>query len=1519
MEILYYEYFNVVLIGNNNLFRMDEYKNLPVNHWTEDHVGAWLVSLGLKEHYIKKLHEEEVTGPVFKQLPDTYFRDTIGMKGGQLVLLLTARKRLQGADLKIETAGHSENQLTEPTAGRQVLTEQIKPRPFGKEPGTLTYRKHGCLPPETGIIDLISPCREFKSLADAVKLDEVRLQSKFAKEVIRFACGCMNMRTNGTIHFGVMDNVNNSTFKHGEVLGIPVKDQSIYIDALKYIKNCFDDKSHEAAHACIQSPHFIKVFDQQDTLSGYVVEVDIVSSICFLKGNYYGVRLPNFKEESNKVIYDKVTIYQRVGASTESIDGQKLIEFGKHIPKRDLMREQAETPPPSSPAEIRENLARKLSMLLTCGRKYMDDNLQYIVVTSKWKPEELQHCTFLFNMNLLCVFDFDPDSEVSGLCHKYLRSHEANLYSLQKYTDDAKNSPDEFMKSSQLFEKTNWIFCNGRRGYLGGEESCDDKMWIRTQTKYLRKAISMLCNEAVLPKGSCLVLFLLMSPIEQAFCETFHDFYIEMNDHEDIVCISESEEQYNKLFSFMPASYDASELRNISIVGMKISHVDTTIQSLQLSSVKLERHLPLNSGGHCSLKTTDEDKLLSLEVLSANQCENTNLETLNQEQISETERNFYHGSKVAWINFWLAETKQCGDVPERESLGEVQTMVQECLQHSASWDSVAIINICHHPGSGGSTVARQVLWSFRKRLRCAVVKTSCPAVNVCAHAISLREYEEKDRNCCLPVLLLVEDTEEEYLDDLKQEMEKAIEAIKVSPPALCFILLSCNRSYEPEKMCRALPLQTVAITHRLTEKEKLLFAKKLENLKKKYNPDLMLTFVLMANEFDPEYQREFVSKILQDLDRNSRATLLLKYIALLSGYVQNSYVSLSRCLAFLAPQATTDRFTELFFQRLLSEQAKFLLIHLKDNKTGSNAVRIIHPLVAKEILSQLLTDEEQSDIAIGLLQDEQLLKAIREPKTFLRFLRDLLMRRCKKVWGDELDTLFSPFIEHVLKIEKNYEQATRVLELGYEMVAQDGYFAQQVARVHYTYKNFKEAREWTTKAKFHLPHNSYILDTEGQVFRRWFTELRAKVQKNPTAEEVCELIDIALKAMSCFRESQEVANRQIERCMNSVGYFSEVNIGLELLELLSTVDTFVYDSGHSELLKYLCTDYIPEEIKRPWTSFHSSLKNVRNWIYRDLEWISEDLSYYRGTKAHEGEESARSSYHGCDWLATKTIKCIKFFQEIWDTSLNMVTPLRDAGCGGLLSKWTKIYKLRGGNVNTILHLLNREDSGGKLERIIDLYPPTSSLSTSQLVSYIMCQVALACSLPSSRKQKTLLELSHMIFKVPKEQFSPGTYFVSSFLFWPGQQCDKEWADKADKLLMLASETLKQRYDSTKKNIPQRQKRIESYFFLGNGDGLNRLVNSSRLNKETGGAVTEQNLRWSGYQVWANPQVQKLLRPVQGWTERGKLYIQGNSAGRKIRVPVVHCPSAPTDDKNVTFYIGFSFSGPVAYNIRTTPS
>lgn len=81
---------------------------------------------------------------------------------------------------------------------------------------------------------------------------------------------------------------------------------------------------------------------------------------------------------------------------------------------------------------------------------------------------------------------------------------------------------------------------------------------------------------------------------------------------------------------------------------------------------------------------------------------------------------------------------------------------------------------------------------------------------------------------------------------------------KISPSVLCFILLICKRSHDPERMCKASPCQTIAVTHKLTNAEKALFSKKLEQLKLRFEPDFILTFVLMSEEFRPSYIEDFV-------------------------------------------------------------------------------------------------------------------------------------------------------------------------------------------------------------------------------------------------------------------------------------------------------------------------------------------------------------------------------------------------------------------------------------------------------------------------------------------------------------------------------------------------------------------------------------------------------------------------------------------------------------------------------------
>lgn len=452
---------------------------------------------------------------------------------------------------------------------------------FDQQSKNCRYVKHNVLPPETGTENLILPCHEYKSLENAHKLDSTRLKSKVAYEVLRFACACMNMRTNGTIHFGIMDKIS-GTHQHGEIVGVPDRRREDFVDALDYIESCFKDSNQKIdARKCIRNPRFIEVVDKkatENTVKTCVIEYDIVPTATIVKNKLYRVGIPKFSEERKKVIYEKKVPYRRVGANTRSIpdDDDEFVCFIQQLSEKDEQREEAESSSNQTAVDCREDQKRKLCILLTCGKTHMDNSLHYIVVTNKFQPQHLDSIQFLLDMNLFCVFDFDPDSKTSGLCGKYKEQKAVTLHFLGDYenTDELKTA--EFIHSLKLFERTSWIFCNGRENFPGGEETCDEKTWIKTKKKKLINGVRLICNQ-ILPRSSYVVLFLLMSDVEQPLVETFHAFYAEMSGHDYLAVISESKENYKKWSSLAQVSCEMSELHNISIVEMPLTHVDATV------------------------------------------------------------------------------------------------------------------------------------------------------------------------------------------------------------------------------------------------------------------------------------------------------------------------------------------------------------------------------------------------------------------------------------------------------------------------------------------------------------------------------------------------------------------------------------------------------------------------------------------------------------------------------------------------------------------------------------------------------------------------------------------------------------------------------------------------------------------------------------------------------------------------------------------------------------------------------
>ncbi|XP_059204124.1 sterile alpha motif domain-containing protein 9-like [Centropristis striata] len=1469
------------------------WRELSRDKWTESHVSSWLKDIGIKEKYIIKMQEEEVTGPVLT-------------KGENIQMKCNANP----APTEASSCDY---------------------RPFDQNEKNCKYVKHNLLPPETGVENMIVPCHEYKSLEIAHKLDSERLKSKVASEVLRFACACMNMRTNGTIHFGVMDK-RRGTHKHGEIIGIPVRSQDDFVDALDYIERCFKGSNQQIdGRKCIRNPRFIEVFDKETTEKTWVIEYDVVPKASIVKNKLYSVGIPNFSEKDKKVKLEDKVPYQRVGANSPRILDDDLIQFIQQLREKDQQREEAESSSNEMTVDCREDQNRRLAILLTCGNKHMDNSLFYIIVTNKCQPEHLSSLTFLLNMNPFCVFDFDPDSKTSGLCSKYKEQKAVNLHFLDDYANNDGLKSADFVDSLQLFEKTSWIFCNGRTNFPSGETTCDEKTWIKTRKKKLKKAVSVICND-ILPGRSFVVLFLLMSDVEQPLVETFHEFYAEMNGHDFLAVISESKENFKKWSSLAQVSCPMSSLKEISIVEMPLSHVDATVQSIQLTKNQPTRTLPVSNGGLCFLKSVEEAKIDSLEIISVDQCDDTKLEIMSDEEIKQTESYFYRGGKIDWINFWLADKHKCGDIIKRDAYNDASTILDNITHRTKAIRPIESVNIYHQPASGGSTVARQILWSWRKKVRCAVVKQFKDITTVCEHALRLREHEERDQNNCLSVILLLEDCNADFIDGLRRDLGNVIATKKISPSVLCFILLICNRSNDPERMCRASPSQTVAVIHELTNTEKPLFSKKLEQLKLQFQPEFILTFVLM-NEENEEDQRKyienFVKNLLHKIDHSSPITRLIRFVALMNCYVDDSYISVSHCEASLGIATHMDKTKHHAFVDHLSDEARLIFIHLKDRSTHISSIRIINPKVAKEILCQLSANLPQSDIAMDLINDKVLINHRFGKDDFLKFIKALFIRRNKKSRGDLVDTAFSPLIEHVRTKKDGIQKAADLMKAVYLALEKDPFVAQQLARLLYTDRKFEEALEWAEEAKSLLPFDIFVLDTLGQVYKRWFYHLYDSLHENePSPQRDIEIIGTALKGISTFRASENTPKKETFSLNSS--YYGEVDVACRLLKFLSETEVFSNNTGKSELIQYLTTEYIPAEIKQPWQRFHHQLKGLQKSLNHALECISEDLCYFQTDVSEEDEEfdprDPEQVYNPRKWLRKKSTVYADFFmipdeidQAAESHSTDVAVPAEKLSP---FQKQMRIYRHGGGNFTSILALLFDKDkprAGRKLETIIGMYPENltrNSLDPIELANFIICQIALNCTLPGSSKLlsiETLQNLSKRFTTKGRNMPKASALFLLSLLFWP--ETSTTLGSANSDILLSAIDDLQRLYEQKSQHLTLRKSRIVTHFFLTKAKGLNKIVHKSAIEKQVQCRPSERKLKWLEGEIWRNKEVMKLLERVEGWTENGKLFVNAGTKDSKIRVHPRHSASLPNGNERVTFYLGFSFDGVVACDIK----
>ncbi|XP_058381591.1 sterile alpha motif domain-containing protein 9-like [Diceros bicornis minor] len=1445
-----------------------------------------------------------------------------------------------------------ENALNEVAIGKdkkknKLETEQLAcmPYPFDQFHDSHRYIEHYILQPETGPLNLIDPIHEFKALTNTETATEKDIKMKFSNEVFRFASACMNSRTNGTIHFGVKDK------PHGEIVGVKVTSKDSFIDHFNIIiKQYFEESEIKVAKKCIREPRFVEVLLQNNTPSDrFVIEVDVIPKHSVCKEKYFHIKMQNCKNDTWKQNQD-LSLFVREGASSKDILAnikQRDIDFKafiKNLKSLVTSRKEAEEEYDMK-ANKRESEGQKLVKLLIGNRDSLDNSYYswYILVTNKCHPNQTKSLDFLMEMKWFAVLEFDPESQSKGVAKAYKKSRVTNLHFPNQYEE--KTTPmREKISSLNLYQQPSWIFCNGRTDLKDERyKPLEPHLWQRERASEIRNLILFLTDENIMTKGKFLVVFLLLSAVESPgdpLIETFCAFYQALKGMENILCICVNSQIYQRWKDLLQTRLTmADELANHSISTLNLELINSTVLKLKPATESSRRFLPSSGCSSVILEKKKEDILTALEILCENECRDTDIEKDEfkfQEFKKSKEEYFYRGGKVSWWNFYFSSENYSSPFVKRDSYENLKDLIV-CRAESPKPTFAKIINLYHHPGCGGTTLAMNVLWDLRRNFRCAVLKNKATDfAEIGEQVTNLITYKATSQQDYVPVLLLVDDFEEPENVCVLQNAIQSIFAEKgLRYEKTLVIILNCMRSQNPDQSAKS--ADSIALIHRLSPKEQRAFGAKLKEIEKQHkNCENFYSFMIMKRNFDEMYIENVVRNILKGQDADSKEAQLISFLALLNSYVTDSTISVSQCEIFLGIMYTNTPWEPESLEDKMGAYSTLLIKTEVTEYRRYTGVRIIHPLIAICCLKELEKsyDLDKCKITLKILKENLFYDSGIGRDKFQHDVQTLLLTRQRKEYGDETDTLFSPLIEALQK-----KEIEKVLIEGSIRFPQNAFICQALARHFYIKeKNFNTALDWANQAQRRAPENSYISDTLGQVYKseiKWWLD-ENKNCKDISINDLTHFLETAEKASRAFKKSQEQTDRKNYETeawfsqkslrkyvlYNTAGFLGEIEVGLYTIQILQLTPCFhkEYVLSKKSMVEFLSgKGTIPTNSK---SEYYSALRKFTSYLQNlqsDLKRCFDFLADYMGLL-----EMRNTQKEIAEIVSSKKIsRCFRKYMQFF-CHLDL---------GPLQSKENQLLEeencrkgleaLRADRFSGLLEYLNpnHKEAATIMENIVKKYTVLLQQNpnkqwTKEKQNFILANIILSCLKPTSKSiqplpslKKQLREVLHLVGLT--HQY-PDPYFLACLLFWPQNQELDEDSQLMEKYLSSLNRSFKRQY----RNMC-RSKQASTLFYLGKGKGLNRLLHKAEV-EQYFGKVQNTNSLWQNGDVWERKEVRDLLCRLIGQAE-GKLISIEYGTEKKIKIPVTSVYSGPLRSgrniERVSFYLGFSMEGPLAYDVE----
>ncbi|XP_056004003.1 sterile alpha motif domain-containing protein 9-like isoform X2 [Ostrea edulis] len=1391
------------------------------------------------------------------------------------------------------------------------------------------YRKHAVFRTSNfHISDLIEPLHCFRQRDD---LDHSSLLTWIAEETIRFAGACFSDRTNGTVHFGIAENTNKDGILEGKVVGLQINQLKFMEVFYQEIQQAFYKDQLGIVLQCLRPPQFVHVQSKMLTEEAmsplFVVEIDIVPSYSLTNHDTFYIR-----EKKEKEVIPRIYKFDKNIPKALRDD-----EFKNYMTTKSKIAEHRNYKEKTAlPSKTDGTLRDQFLNFYTAGSEKLTNDIYPILFLSPLDSAMSEdfvsdNFEFLLNMEPTAIFDFH--SSLDGKClYNFV---EADLERVVKvYTTDNfdrnseenANNPDslnnvlEELRTSQLKP---WIFCNG---YEPLEKPPLNRLeWKKRRSEGFKEVTRFLQQE--IPNERALIVFLILSKNYDIMLEVaeevilkFQNQWIAMSENERLM-ESWQEELLRR------DSVDKKTLIERCIIGLPWKHVNNIVKEVStLLPMMSKCQLPTSAGAFCYLKEKIRNELCDLEILSSSECEideicsDTHKLEMHRQYVEE---KFYKGGHVTWWNLYFEDNH----VLRRSQQEKIQEGVEKLLERRVEDTWVPCFYLFHQPGAGGTTTAHQILWQFRKKYRCALIRKVTD--QTCVQLDRLRFFEDPDNP--KPPIILIDNGDEEKVRDLHARMEHRARTSGKSDAKriYCLLLLCIRRANLPIST----DSHTVQLKHELTAKELEWLRRKYQSLDEMYknnkgvDPKLLISFNILKENFDSNYIERTVKEFVDSINVE-KEKYLIKYLSLINSYdIDFQSVPLSafdtmmderRSNTILSMGSVTGRRCHPSnlcrnWESTLSQSTVVLLNRNARVSAGVQVLSIVSKLFAKAILDYIVRKENLciGDVMIEFLKHPLFLVENASTRQLKKIVQDVLKKREFTV--DQKKEMFSPVI---LKVEEKEgkDKAAAVLETGYEKT-KDPMLAQQIARFYIHVGNWEKAEQFAKLAVDSKPDNSYLWDTYGQIYKRRLTDKYKEYiadSEAPNDVEIQEILKLAMKGIEKFSKEQRVSEKSHFGRENDAGYFGEVRLIVQLLDLMYL--WFPEKDSKSNLHTYLVKLSNPREFDIFSEESRKFLNNLQNRSEKTMQIIEDKLAQLKSEK--EGEIfKLNTTYNPRHELVQLRENLDNYLGEQTGEIPNHLTP--DSRASFIRRR---VVRLGGRSSSSILDLRHKPKGEQHLEEMaLKLLENTKSLFAGvfDFVTLITVKLVQNMSVETIREEdfKNLVEWSRKAYEMTlqigeneRPHLEAFMYFV--MIHWPTENKRKYRLSPVE----TVQDAIKRWKNAFYKNHPKQKdepfrRRETTYYFLGKGDKVKEIVYSKELR-------CKQSYL-DGEALWRSQPVKDMLQQLKGtllndgWEILHTVISQG---GNKSFIKVRNSHPSPRSlwQKSVVFYLGFGWNGPKAY-------